>query len=257
MMRMKKIAAVFAAVMIMIISAVPVCAADFNKGYIFDLDDSITASQEEVLGKKLEELSKKSGMNVAVLISDNREGKSSMVYADDFYDSRFGINTDGILLYIDNFDKTDHISTSGKGIQCYSETYIDYMFDTITPCLNAGDYNGAVEDFLEVVDPSYVKRYNFTHSTLKYAGIGLLAGIVISVIACLIIAYSYKSHKKYNNRNYVVSRDTHFTVKEDRYLRQYTTKVKIENSSGGSRGGGGGTHISSSGGVHGGHSRRR
>jgi uncharacterized membrane protein YgcG len=190
MINIKKLTALLVTMMIMVVSAVPLSAsadtANKDKGYIFDLDDSLSDSQEDALEKQLEELSKKSAMNVAVVISDDLDGKNQVAYADDYYDSLFGINTDGILLLLNNYNQIDHISTSGdRIIKLYDQDYMNHMFDKMSPSLKAGDYDRAIGIFLELAYPSAVSRYNFMNGTVKFAGIGLLAGLLLAVVAVI------------------------------------------------------------------------
>ena len=55
-------------------------------------------------------------MNICIVITDDIGSKSPMEYVDDFYDD-YTINTDGVLLLINNDTKIDWISTSGSAIK--------------------------------------------------------------------------------------------------------------------------------------------
>ena len=216
---------------------------------VFDYDNSLSDEEEKMLDESIREAEQKYGLNIAIVITDDLGTKSSMVYADDFYDDMFGINTDGILFLMDNDTQWDHISTSGRAISMYSESYIDRMFSAVTPALKRGSYFEASEKFLDMLDTGKGFRTAFFH----YLPYGLIAGAIISLIVCAVVVHSYKTKRKVSPRSYITENETHFTVKQDRYVRQYTTKVKIESDSSS----GGGTHTSSSGGTHGGHSHQR
>lgn len=243
----KKLSVVFTVLIMLVFGAGSVYAGE--NYHIFDLDDSLTNEEENILASRQMELEKKTGLFIAIVITDDLEGKSSQAYADDFYDEYFGINTDGILLLLDNYSQWDHISTSGSAINRYSEQYIDKIFKAMDSPLDKGNYYGAADRFLNMLDRKTAFWYEFIGAFLP----GLLAGAVISLIVCLIIRHRYKSLQKISPREYITENETHFTVKQDRYVRQYTTKVKIESSSGS----GSHTHTSSSGGTHGGHSHHR
>ncbi len=75
----------------------------------------------------------------------------------------------------------------------------------------------------------------------------LPAGAVAAIIYYFSIKSTYKFKASMNPNVYVSSEDTRFVRREDRFIRTYTTKTKIETSSGGGHGGGGG-----GGGGHGG-----
>lgn len=246
----KKIAVFFTVILMMIFCTTNIYAAGTE--YIFDFDDSISASDEELLGEKLEEQKSKMGINIAIVVANDKNGKTSVSYADDMYEELFGINTNGILLLIDNEGQYDWISTSGSAINTYDDAYIDKIFDKITPKLKNRDFYGAANAFLTMLDTSYVKYENF----IKFFIIGLGAFGIISIIVCLCISHSYKSNVKISAREYTTSNDTVFKVKNDKFLRQYTNKTKVSSDSGG-RSGGSSTHHSSSGGTHGGGGRHR
>lgn len=86
---------------------------------------------------------------------------------------------------------------------------------------------------------------------IKYLPIGLLIGIVTAIVMFFIIKSTYKFRKSCDSSVYISKDETNFTVKDDRFIRQYVTKKKIErsSSSGGSHRSGGGSH---GGGSHGG-----
>lgn len=244
---MKRLFLVLTAAFVILLSTVTVHAQE--NFHVFDLDDSMTMEQEEQLAAKITKAEKKLSLFIAVVVTDDLKGKSSRDYADDFYDEYFGINTDGILLLLDNQSQWDHISTSGRAISSYSDSYIDKIFGAMDKSLDRGDYYGAADRFLSMLDKKTAFWYAFKEKFL----IGLLAGAVISLVTCLIIAHRYRVLQKISPRNYITENETRFTVKQDRYVRQYTSKVKTESSSGG----GSSTHISSGGGTHGGHSHHR
>lgn len=245
----KRLSAVLTVVIMLVFGSASVYAGE--NYHVYDLDESLTTEEENLLAAKQMELEENLGLNIAIVITDNLEGKSSEEYADDFYDQFFGINTDGILLLLDNYSSWDHISTSGKAIGMYSDAYIDKIFSAMNSSLKRGDYYKAADKFLDLLEVRNIFWSDFKVFFIT----GLGAGALIALVTCLIIAHGYKTNKKMSPRNYISENESRFTVKNDRYLRQYTTKVKIESSS--SSRGGSGTHTSSHGGTHGGHSHHR
>lgn len=91
---------------------------------------------------------------------------------------------------------------------------------------------------------------------LKYFPIGIACGIITAIIMFFVIKSTYKFKKSCDSSVYVERNETNFTVRDDRFIRQYTTKTKIESSSssGGSHHSGGGSR---GGGSHGGGGRHR
>lgn len=222
----------------------PVSAVDYSDCMVYDLDDSLTNSQEEYVNKEIVSVAEKLDMNVAIVITDDILNKTAMSYADDFYDDVFGINTDGVLLLINNDTNYDWISTSGKGISKYSDSDIDKMFDKITPKLQDKNFEGACTAFIN----------SLTYNWFAGFAAGIMIGVVISVIAGIFIASRYKMHKSLSPTNYICQKDTRINVNTDSFIREYVTKQYSprESSSGGSS-----THTSSGGGTHGGGGRGR
>lgn len=91
---------------------------------------------------------------------------------------------------------------------------------------------------------------------MKCLPIGALCGIITSIIMFFAIKSTYKFKKSCDSSIYVEKNQTNFTIRDDRFIREYITKTKIESSSssGGSHHSGGGSH---GGGSHGGGGHHR
>lgn len=256
---MKKLKIILPLIFIIFTLAVPTISASFNGNMVYDLDNSLTESEEEIVNKAIKEATDKYKMNIGIVITDDLKGKSPMNYADDFYDELFGINTDGILLLINNDTKINLISTSGSAIKKYRDSDIQHMLDDITPKLQKNDYEGASLAFIESLKYSYSKSYNW----LSALGISFLISAAVSTVIGLIIVSQYKMHKTISATNYICENKTKMLERRDDFIREYVTKVKIDtdNNVGGFGGGHSlgrtSTHRSSRGGTHGGGGRRR
>lgn len=230
---------------------------------VYDLSDKLTDAEEKSLNEKISAQSEKLQFNIAVVITDDLGSVSegyltdyeketvSQDFADNYYDELFGDYSDGILLLINDDLRWDMISTSGSLIEEYAP-YIDGFLDDVVPKHRSGNYYDAAEIFVERAD---LKVYKFADRFAPFL-IAIPIGLIASLIVCLIIARSYKTHKKYESKNYNAGNQLNFREKSDSFIREYTTKTKIESSSssGGSRGSGsGGYHGSSS--HHGGGGR--
>ncbi len=245
---MKKLRIILPLFFIIFTLSMPSAFASYTDSMVFDYDDSLTDSEEATVNNAIEEATSKYDMNVCIVITDDIGGKSAMNYADDFYDDLFGINTDGILLLINNDTKIDWISTSGSAIKKYDDSDIQQMFDNITPKLQNSNFKGASLAFVD----SLGNNYNW----LSAIGISFGISAVIAIIICLFIVSRYKLHKSISATNYVCNNKTKMHESRDDFIREYVTKVRIETDSGGG-GGGTSTHRSSSGGTHGGGGRSR
>ena len=197
-----------------------------------------------------------------------------MNYADDRYDELCGINTDGILLLINNDTKYDWISTSGSCINYYSDERIQRIFDRIYDNIVAGDYYSACIGFVSKCE------YYYNQGKANYQ-VGIESGdgyiefdfvayaqplllILVSVAIAAGVAYSvitapYKL-KKAVITHYTVPGSLHLSIDTTESKGVITTRTYVPRNSGSSGRSGGGrssTHRSSGGGRHGGGGRHR
>ena len=78
-----------------------------------------------------------------------------MAYADDYYDYNgygAGADNDGILLLLSMEDRDWWISTTGYGIDAFTDYGIDVIGDEIVPDLSNGDYYSAFTEFIDLTD---------------------------------------------------------------------------------------------------------
>ncbi len=92
-----------------------------DNAYLCDEANALLDSQFDEMMQDIQETADYIGMNVAVYIGGEPLGygeSSTITFCDDHYDDMFGINTDGVFLYIDmsgESDLFDYLSTSGLG----------------------------------------------------------------------------------------------------------------------------------------------
>lgn len=215
-----------------------------------------------------------SGFNVVILISDNvgydKSDRGVIDYADVYYERLCGVNTDGILLLINNDTKFDWISTSGVCINYYSDERIDHMFDWFFNDIKAGRYKEAAMHFIDSADYYYRKgkaNYQFEFAGREFDPEEILATFAFLlffafVIGLVIYAANNKKHmiQRPSNNWYVVKGSLLFSQATNTYLGTHTTRIYSPQNSGGGGSHGGGhssTHHSSGGGRHGGGGRHR
>lgn len=266
---------------------------------LYVLDGSVDTGDEKLAAadQKIRDTAETLQMYVAVVIvgSETSFSSDSAVtrFADDTYDELFnvdhGVNTDGVLLLINNSTQYDYISTCGMGQFYYTnakDNRVDQILETMHGDLVAGDYPAVVDSFCqqlvqyknEGVPKGYYTYdagtetymyldengrivesdrlpYNWTKGIL----ISLVGGAAVGLIAFVCIKSRYKFKASAAPTNYVCGNQTKLQVQTDTFLREYTTKTKIESSSGGGggRSGGGSSHHSSGGSSHGGGGRHR
>lgn len=197
------------------------------------------------------------------------------------YDQMFGETTDGLLYYMDLSSAAhpyDYITTCGMGQFYYTNSVednrIDAIFDAVFPYLypkGLEDVPGAVEEFAEqvvewydtgipdnyyVYDDYYEEYYYVEYGEIlssynvPYVDWGELftigsACFVFGHIVAVIVFLCTKSHYNFKTSlsptAYANRKNLVFHNQYDRFVREHTTRTKIESSSsgGGGRSGGG------------------
>lgn len=236
-------------------------------------------------------------MNIFIYVAGKNDSYRSdyeiECFADDYYDEIYGEDTDGVFYYMDVSGRSpscDRISTSGKAVLLYQKNIdnIFYRLDNYLPDskepVKAEHIENTVKEFLTALKdystskPSSMSYY-YDESSGKYMfmrndefvvskhkpmiynifllGICLIVGLIVAVVVYYVTRSRYKFKKSQNSVIYVKNENTVFHRRTDEFIRTYTTKHKIETSSGGgggSRSGGGGHSHS---GGHGGGSHHR
>jgi uncharacterized protein len=211
-------------------------------------------SQGEVdeLQDEINRIKNTCGLEAVIVITDKTDGKSSMEYADDYYDyNGYGVGNDysGLLMLINMQIREVWISTTGKAISIYTDKRISAMVDNVTGPLSSGNYYSACNKFLEDVQ-KYGSLANETYLEkvvrLATSFPVYIIALVIAFVVTLIISLSSKGKVTINSLTYEESGTFELSGATDEYIREMTTKTKIETSSGSS------THRGSSGRSHGG-----
>lgn len=238
----------------------------------------ITDSEKVELQKSIDSVVKDYNLEVVIVITNNTEGKSSMAFADDFYDNKgYGVGSDlsGILMLI-NMDKRETwISTMGKAIDIFTDSRISDMNNNVTKELKKKEYYEACKTFIKDVknyanmgipegqssvdtstDTSTDTGAVYTETTyvqkvfkmIKFFPI-YIGALIISIIATIVASLSSKGKVTINSQTYEGGSFVLSNTKDD-FIREATTMVKIQSSS--NNGSKSSTHSSSSGKSHGG-----
>jgi uncharacterized protein len=239
----------------------------------------ITDSEKVELQKSIDSVVKDHNLEVVIVITNNTEGKSSMAFADDFYDNNgYGVGSDntGILLLI-NMDKRETwISTTGKAIDIFRDTRISDMNSNVKGELSNKEYYEACKIFIKDVknyanmgipastdtsidtntDTSIYTGTVYAETTylqkvfkmIKFFPI-YIGALIISIIATIVASLSSKGKVTINSQTYEGGSFVLSNTKDD-FIREATTMVKIQSSS--NNGSKSSTHSGSSGQSHGG-----
>lgn len=248
----------------------PVTAPAFA-AVLNDEDGVLTDAEKTELLAIMLETANSIECNIGVVITDDQRGKSSKKYADDYLDNAFGFGSSSIVLLYSN-DKSsesyvDYISTCGRGTDVY-DSQIDRIFDEVYDGLGTDNYYRSIIFFCTYLDShkssadfntpyAPVSDYDSDLDTfLAILSFFLPLAIIAAVIAIVVttaVSRGYKKKAPISAANYLDNSVTRFSVKNDIFLREFTTHHTHSSSSGG--GGhhsGGGGHHSSSHSSHGG-----
>ena len=242
--------------------------------YIVDESRYFTSRERDRLITQAEEYTLHTGLNIVIAVSDDvgsdKSDSGVVDYADLMYEKYCGINTDGVLFLINNDTKYDYISTSGSGINYYSDVRIESILDSTYDYLVDEDFYNAATVFISRAKSYYdVGKANYQTEVMGmefdpegFGTIILFVGIIAFVIGFIIFAAisgSYKLQKAVNSI-YVVQGSKIFQQATDTFAGVITNRIYSPRSSGGSGGGRSGhssTHHPSGGGRHGGGGRHR
>lgn len=275
---MKKITILFLTVFSLFFSTVIAsaetsgCYDEQRNGWIaalHDLDGSLSESEESLLFSLICDTVDQVNFSVCVVYSSDigspKTDAQVIDYADLYCEALCGMNTDAILLLINNDTKYDWISTSGRCIDIFTDARIERVFDNFYDQLKKGNFYEAGARFCSSVASygtgkgdslfsgtlSFSLDIDFFLSLLFFGGFA--AVILVIIVESIKKSYSVQAQK--GARHYVLQNSLCFDKKSDTFLRSYVTTQSA--SSGGSRSGHSSTHRSSSGGRHGGGGRHR
>lgn len=232
---------------------------------VIDMAGLLNEADHAELLSKLDGISERQRLDVVVVTVNGLDGKSSMQYADDFYDHNgygYGGAKDGVLLLVSMADRDWWISTTGYGITAFTDAGMGYISERFLPALSNGDYMEAFTCFADCCDEFITKAragrpYDIGHMPKEPFRVGfcVCAALGIGLIFSLIVTAVMKGRLKSVRRqpgasSYVKSGSMNIT--ESRELFLYSNLRRREKPKNNSSGGGSRTHTSSSGRSHGG-----
>ncbi len=237
-------------------------AAEGTLPRVVDNGGLLSGTEETNLEESLESLRQAYQMDIVIVTEESIGDATPREYADDYFDFEgygCGVGRDGALLLISMEERDWYISTSGYGIQVFTDAGIEYIGEQITPELADEDYYGAFSEFSVLCEKFIVQAKTgepYDIQSLPKADfavgktllIALTVGFVIALIVTLIWKGQLKSVRKQTGAD-VYTKQGSMQIRQatDLFLYRDLRRVKRETSSGGS-----GTHRSSSGRSHGG-----
>ncbi len=255
----------------------------------------MTEEEVAALRAKADSISASSGLDVVILTVDTTGGEDPQAFADDYYDES-GYRDDGIVFLWPAEERELTISTKGRAIDIFTDYGIDGILDAVTPYFLNEDYAGGfgvyldmAADYIEqaengepydtyVPDPGQIDPIvNPPVPVRKPARFSFFWLVVSLLLGFLLGGVPLAKHKKAvqnvalktNASDYTRPESFELSRANDVFLYQNVTRVPRASSSDSSSGGGSGrsggggvsrggstTHVSSSGSVHGGGSRK-
>jgi len=232
-------------------------SAQASQPRLVDHAGLLSDTEYHSLLSKLDEISTRQQFDVTIVTVTSTAGKSTLVYADNFYEQAgygFGPNWDGTLLLVDMGNRQWHISTSGFGITALTDAGLARIDDHIVPDLSAGNFYTAFNTFADTVDqfvssaragrPVDVGNMTSQVSVPMMMVMSLGVGVVLSLIIVGVMASKMKSVKAQRGACvYVKTNSMKLRDSRDQFLYRNITRVPIPKNTGG----GSSTHTSSSG----------
>jgi len=257
---MKKLISIFtAALTTLVITAVP--ASAWSAG-INDMAGLYSDAELAHLEARQEEVAELTGWNIAVVTTDvgfGLDGVNACDFAEDYCFNTFGDDPDSVVYLID----LDYrwISMDGDLLNYFNSSRFDTMMDTCEECYM--DYKDVenLEFFYHYLEYYYNEgtvEYDPTigalgdnfEDTIEYYDDdltidlsmifgGFIAGLIGAAISVGVVLARYKSHHAPSANSYLNRSSVNMYNNQDYFVREYTTRTRIESSSsGGGRSGG-------------------
>ena len=229
---------------------------------LVDGADILSDSEEAKLLAKLDEISERHGIDVAVVTVYSLGDRTPMEAADDYYDyNGFGTNSsrDGFVMLLSMEERDRWFSGCGKGIEIFTDYGQQYMWEQVTPKLSSGDYYEAFNTYADISDKFITewekgKPFDTNHKVKgKLSPIWILISLGGGALIALIYCMSTKSKlmtvsMQHGADDYIRQNSFKVTDSRDTFLYRNISREYIETER--SSGGGTSTHISSSGSSH-------
>ena len=251
----RKMILLLAAVFVLVSFVLPVSAASSR---LADEAGLLSDAECAAVERQLDALSAQYGLDVVIVTTQSTGGSTPMEYADDYFDYN-DYAPDGVLLLISMEESDWWISTTGYGIQAFTDAGIAYIGDKVVPYLSDGEYADAFTAFADLCDQFLAQAkagdpfdtHNLPKEPFKLVR-NVIVALVIGLAAAFLATGSMKKKlksvvEKAQANDYVTPGSLQITQSRDFHLYTQLNRVEKAQSSGGSS-----THTSSSGTTHGG-----
>jgi uncharacterized membrane protein YgcG len=252
---MKRISVILLSVITAImILAIPVsadmAAPEPGEVYLDDGADLLRNTDEEEVLETMRERAAETGWNIVVVtkIGEYSEYEAERMLST-IYSERFGSSDGAGYIITTEIDKPPGENDFACNISSFGNAKFNNSHiksDVERPFLNYDDYGSVmtfVRNCVQYVPPP---PYRLEPGRLIYPGV--FFGGIPALICVFVVIARYKAHPKVSATRYLNLNETRFWRREDTFVREFTTRVPVNTSSGGgggrgggSRGGGGGS----------------
>lgn len=235
----------------------------------------LTDEQERLLDQDARDLGGSYNMDLVIVTTQDTEGKSTVDYADDYFDDHgygAGPENSGVLFLIDLEHREVYISTTGTAISYLTDERIENILDAVFDGgLADGDYYGAARAFLSATAgylQAGIPENQYTEEEQgpnRLTWSEALLGVLLSGLSALVFYIKTRSRYRAKPQTPVFefrkNSVLHFSEVQDNLVKTFVTTRLIPNSvqrTGGLGSGSGRStvHRSGSGRMHGGGGRK-
>lgn len=256
----KVLAFILSLVLVMSFSA-SLVSASAQELYVYDYADLLTDEEEASLSTLAKNQSNQYGISITFLTYDDSEGKSTMVYTDDFYDQTIA-ETNGFLLAIDMDNREVYVNTVGTCIDNISDSEIDVILDNTYTYASDAEYADFFSTAMDITLDAYngdLSTYGGSdyygepsNSLVPTSGSLIFSAVGMVLVAVSLLAIHNKNNKAPSAENYMGSS---FEVENSNTMFMGVRHEVLHNYYADNDSGGGSSHISGGGISHGGGGR--
>lgn len=268
----KKVVSLFAAMF----TALALCCvtAFADEDYSASLADQrgeLSEYQAGELFRLMQRTAEEIHANVGVVLPPSVGSGNEINYCESFLEQSFGRNDNSVVLMLieDGTGEQDWIDTTGSTARSLYGNRTDIILDSVYSSFDGLDSDGgnnyyaAIDKFCSTLSSVYNRPEDFetnseygasfeSHNIEFSLNLGTVVGLIIAAVIAIIVVSSMAAHYKKRTpisaRAYIVNNMTHFTRRNDVFIREFTTSHRIDDDhqgGGGHHGGGGGGHSSS------------
>lgn len=239
---MKKILSLILVLLLCTALILPTFAATLPR--FADSAGLVSESEGDALIKKLDDLSRQQNFDFAVVTIPALNGTDPGYAAADIfqsYDYGYGVNNDGILLLISEYDRDWYIYSS----DIINADAREYIAESFLPDLSAGNYAKAFDIFADKAYEMLLlaqsgQRYKAPFPFVKRFLISLAISFFVALIAVGVMKSKLKSvSRQQAAANYVVPGSLNVTEARERFLYRNVSRTARSQNSSGARSSGG------------------